>query len=85
MCSSVQPSSIAVVLLSNGAIAFALNLSVFMLIGKTSALAMNVAGVVKDWLLIGLSSQIFHAQVLLRMCQCTHENSAPERHQRTTP
>ena len=42
---------------------FALNLSVFLLIGRTSALAMNVAGVVKDWMLIGLSALLFHAPV----------------------
>eukprot|EP00850_Spirogloea_muscicola_P019446 SM000190S04882 [mRNA] locus=s190:243345:245598:- [translate_table: standard] len=40
---------------SNATCAFALNLAVFLLIGKTSALTMNVAGVVKDWLLIGYS------------------------------
>ena len=34
------------------ACALALNLAVFLLIGKTSALTMNVAGLVKDWLLI---------------------------------
>jgi hypothetical protein len=51
------------VLLSNAAAAFGLNLSVFLLIGKTSALTMNVAGVIKDWLLIGLSVLIFQAQV----------------------
>ncbi len=51
------------ILLSNGMIAFGLNLSVFLLIGKTSALSMNVAGVVKDWCLIGLSVFIFGAQV----------------------
>lgn len=34
-------------------------MSVFLLIGKTSALTMNIAGVVKDWLLIGLSVVIF--------------------------
>ena len=32
-----------------------LNMAVFLLIGKTSALTMNIAGVVKDWLLILLS------------------------------
>ncbi|KAK1301512.1 putative sugar phosphate/phosphate translocator [Acorus calamus] len=32
--------------------AFALNLAVFLIVGKTSALTMNVAGVVKDWILI---------------------------------
>lgn len=34
-------------------------MAVFMLIGKTSALTMNVAGVVKDWLLILLSVVIY--------------------------
>ncbi|KAK1413952.1 hypothetical protein QVD17_29689 [Tagetes erecta] len=43
------------VFLTNSLCAFALNLSVFMLVGKTSALTMNVAGVVKDWLLIAFS------------------------------
>ncbi|GMI88490.1 hypothetical protein like AT5G25400 [Hibiscus trionum] len=40
---------------TNSLCAFALNLSVFLLVGKTSALTMNVAGVVKDWLLIAFS------------------------------
>lgn len=40
---------------TNSLCAFALNLAVFLLVGKTSALTMNVAGVVKDWLLIGFS------------------------------
>jgi drug/metabolite transporter (DMT)-like permease len=40
---------------TNAACAFALNLAVFLLVGKTSALTMNVAGVVKDWLLIAFS------------------------------
>eukprot|EP00252_Welwitschia_mirabilis_P017975 TRINITY_DN40105_c0_g1_i1.p1 TRINITY_DN40105_c0_g1~~TRINITY_DN40105_c0_g1_i1.p1 ORF type:complete len:350 (-),score=29.47 TRINITY_DN40105_c0_g1_i1:292-1341(-) len=39
----------------NSIFAFALNLGVFLIIGKTSALTMNVAGVVKDWLLIAFS------------------------------
>ncbi len=60
---TAQDSSIVPILLSNGMIAFGLNLSVFLLIGKTSALSMNVAGVVKDWCLIGLSVFIFGAQV----------------------
>lgn len=33
------------------------------MIGKTSALTMNVAGVVKDWMLIGISVWIFGAAV----------------------
>jgi hypothetical protein len=37
----------------------ALNMAVFLLIGKTSALTMNIAGVVKDWLLIGLSVWLY--------------------------
>ncbi len=37
----------------------ALNMAVFLLIGKTSALTMNISGVVKDWLLIGLSVWIY--------------------------
>lgn len=34
-------------------------MAVFLLIGKTSALTMNIAGVVKDWLLIGVSVVLF--------------------------
>jgi hypothetical protein len=34
-------------------------MSVFLLIGKTSALTMNVAGVLKDWLLIGVSVLLY--------------------------
>lgn len=50
-------------LLANAACAFALNLSAFLLIGKTSALTMNVAGVVKDWILIWLSAAVYHSPV----------------------
>lgn len=42
-------------LLLSATAAFALNCSVFLLIGKTSALTMNIAGVAKDVMLIGLS------------------------------
>ena len=55
----------ALIFLSNAAAAFGLNMSVFLLIGKTSALAMNVAGVIKDWLLIALSYLLFHSEVSL--------------------
>ena len=41
----------------------ALNMAVFLLIGKTSALTMNIAGVIKDWLLIGLSVLLFKSPV----------------------
>ncbi|KAI3441202.1 uncharacterized protein J3R85_002448 [Psidium guajava] len=39
-----------VIFWTNSLCAFALNLAVFLLVGKTSALMMNVAVVVKDWL-----------------------------------
>ncbi|GAB4816833.1 hypothetical protein N2152v2_003879 [Parachlorella kessleri] len=51
------------IFLSNAAAAFGLNMAVFLLIGKTSALTMNIAGVVKDWLLIGLSYVMYRAPV----------------------
>lgn len=47
----------------NSICAFALNLAVFLLIGKTSALTMNVAGVVKDWLLIAFSWSVIRDSV----------------------
>jgi hypothetical protein len=40
---------------SNALFALGLNLAVFLVVGKTSALTLNVADVVKDWLLIGFS------------------------------
>ncbi len=47
----------------NSLAAFALNLAVFLLVGKTSALTMNVAGVVKDWLLIAFSWSVIMDRV----------------------
>jgi len=47
------------IFLTNATAAFTLNCAVFLLIGKSSALTMNIAGVVKDWLLIYLSWAIF--------------------------
>eukprot|EP00262_Sarcandra_glabra_P021339 TRINITY_DN8971_c0_g1_i1.p1 TRINITY_DN8971_c0_g1~~TRINITY_DN8971_c0_g1_i1.p1 ORF type:complete len:352 (+),score=26.40 TRINITY_DN8971_c0_g1_i1:196-1251(+) len=47
----------------NSLCAFALNLAVFLLVGKTSALTMNVAGVVKDWLLIAFSWSVIRDTV----------------------
>lgn len=58
---NVYPS----VFLANAFLAFALNLAVFLLIGKTSALTMNIAGVIKDWLLIFFSFAVFKAPVTL--------------------
>ncbi|XP_057865521.1 probable sugar phosphate/phosphate translocator At4g32390 [Cryptomeria japonica] len=43
--------------------AFLLNLAVFLLVGKTSALTMNVAGVVKDWILIAISWSVIKDRV----------------------
>lgn len=58
----VQINFDAHIFVSNAAAAFGLNMAVFLLIGKTSALTMNIAGVIKDWLLIALSVLIFKAQ-----------------------
>ncbi|KAL6523470.1 hypothetical protein OROGR_017073 [Orobanche gracilis] len=48
---------------TNSFCAFALNIAVFLLVGKTSALTMNVAGVVKDWLLIAFSWSVIRDTV----------------------
>lgn len=50
-------------LLGSGLSAFALNMSVFLLIGRTSALTMNIAGVMKDWMLIAVSISLFKSPV----------------------
>ena len=55
-------------LLGSAVAALALNASVFALVGRTSALTMNVAGVVKDWLLIAASVGL-HGAVVTRL-QC---------------
>ncbi|KAL5135794.1 putative sugar phosphate/phosphate translocator [Glycine soja] len=47
------------VFFSNALCAFALNLSTFLVIGRTGAVTIRVAGVLKDWLLITLSTIIF--------------------------
>lgn len=59
--SSFEPDY--VVFGTNSFCAFALNLAVFLLVGKTSALTMNVAGVVKDWLLIAFSWSVIKDSV----------------------
>lgn len=50
-------------LLANAGAALALNLAVFALVGRTSALTLNVAGVVKDWALIVFSWGVFGSPV----------------------
>lgn len=44
---------------SNSFAALALNFSIFLVIGRTGAVTIRVAGVLKDWLLIALSTVIF--------------------------
>jgi hypothetical protein len=44
---------------SNALSAFALNISIFLVIGRTGAVTIRVAGVLKDWILIALSTIIF--------------------------
>ena len=51
------------IILANCCCAFILNIAVFLLIGKTSALTMNVSGVVKDWLIILSSALLFNSIV----------------------
>ncbi|GFR41360.1 hypothetical protein Agub_g2043 [Astrephomene gubernaculifera] len=56
-------------LLLSAVSAFALNMSVFLLIGRSSALTMNIAGVIKDWLLILLSVTLYGSPVTsLQLC-----------------
>jgi len=47
----------------NGIGAVTLNLTVYLVLGKLPALMMNVAGVIKDWLLIYLSRLLFGSPV----------------------
>ncbi|KMZ61980.1 Phosphate translocator-like protein [Zostera marina] len=47
------------IFLSNAVCALALNFSVFLVIGRTGAVTIRVAGVLKDWILIALSTVIF--------------------------
>lgn len=44
---------------SNALCALALNFSIFLVIGRTGAVTIRVAGVLKDWILIALSTLIF--------------------------
>ena len=70
-------------------------MAVFLLIGKTSALTMNIAGVVKDWMLIGLSVLMYASPVdaielgglLHCILGCVHVqlSQAAVHEERTTP
>lgn len=53
------------VFVGNACTALGLNIAVYLLIGKTSALTMNVASVIKDWVCIGLSNLLFYAPITL--------------------
>ncbi|GMH19789.1 hypothetical protein Nepgr_021630 [Nepenthes gracilis] len=47
------------IFLSNALCALALNFSIFLVIGRTGAVTIRVAGVLKDWILIALSTVVF--------------------------
>lgn len=51
------------VLLFSAVLAFLLNMTIYTLVTKTSALTLNVSGVLKDWALIGLSYYVFGDKV----------------------
>lgn len=48
----------------NAVAAFALNISIFLVIGRTGAVTIRVAGVLKDWILIALSTIIFPESII---------------------
>jgi drug/metabolite transporter (DMT)-like permease len=56
-------SQFALLMLTNGAVAFALNIAVVLLISNTSALILTLAGIIKDVLLVGLSVAVFQSPV----------------------
>lgn len=49
---------------SNALCALALNFSIFLVIGRTGAVTIRVAGVLKDWILIALSTVIFPESII---------------------
>lgn len=49
---------------SNAVCALALNFSIFLVIGRTGAVTIRVAGVLKDWILIALSTIIFPESII---------------------
>ncbi|KAL1832642.1 hypothetical protein DCAR_0102663 [Daucus carota subsp. sativus] len=49
---------------SNAICALALNFSIFLVIGRTGAVTVRVAGVLKDWILIALSTVIFPESII---------------------
>ena len=49
---------------SNALCALALNVSIFLAIGRTGAVTIRVAGVLKDWILIALSTVVFPESII---------------------
>ena len=49
---------------SNALCALALNFSIFLVLGRTGAVTIRVAGVLKDWILIALSTVIFPESII---------------------
>ncbi|XP_073056550.1 probable sugar phosphate/phosphate translocator At3g17430 [Primulina eburnea] len=52
---------------SNALCALALNFSIFLVIGRTGAVTIRVAGVPKDWILIALSTIIFPESTITKL------------------
>ncbi|KAK6118645.1 hypothetical protein DH2020_047637 [Rehmannia glutinosa] len=55
------------IFLSNALCALALNFSIFLVIGRTGAVTIRVAGVLKDWILIALSTVIFPESTITKL------------------
>ena len=58
---SIGDLSFPLIFLANAFSALLLNLAVLLTIGRLSALTLNVGGVIKDWMLIAVSSWMFAA------------------------
>ncbi|XP_019163276.1 PREDICTED: probable sugar phosphate/phosphate translocator At3g17430 [Ipomoea nil] len=52
---------------SNALCALALNFSIFLVIGRTGAVTIRVAGVLKDWILIALSTIVFPESTITKL------------------
>ncbi|CAH9069544.1 unnamed protein product [Cuscuta epithymum] len=52
---------------SNALCALALNFSIFLVIGRTGAVTIRVAGVLKDWILIALSTVVFPESTITKL------------------
>lgn len=52
---------------SNALCALALNFAIFLVIGRTGAVTIRVAGVLKDWILIALSTVVFPESTITKL------------------